>query len=82
MAQCTAKSKRSKERCLKWAVRGKKTCHMHGGRSKGPITSLSRERARLAALRHGGCTTEAMELRREAMTFIRQSKDFLEFLDH
>ena len=39
MSQCTAKSKRSGKQCLKWAVRGRTTCHMHGGTAKGPITN-------------------------------------------
>jgi hypothetical protein len=31
MSQCTAKSKRSGERCRAKAVRGRRTCRMHGG---------------------------------------------------
>lgn len=53
MSQCTAKSKRSGNQCLKWAVRGRTTCHMHGGTSKGPVTKSGRERSRKAAFRHG-----------------------------
>ncbi len=32
--QCTAKSKRSKKRCRRHAVRGKEVCMMHGGKSR------------------------------------------------
>ncbi len=77
MAQCIAKSKRSKERCLKWAVRGRNTCHMHGGTSRGPRTKIGKDRAHQAALRHGGHTQEARALQRAAMDLIRQSKDIL-----
>ena len=77
MAQCAAKSKRSKKRCLKWAVRGRATCHMHGGTSRGPKTKLGKEYARRAALRHGEHTQEARALYREVMDLIRQSKDLL-----
>ncbi len=36
MAQCTAKSKRSGERCKCYAMKGKTVCRIHGGRSTGP----------------------------------------------
>ena len=77
MSQCTAKSKRSKKQCLKWAVRGRATCHMHGGKSKGPVTKTGKENSRQAALRHGGCTREALNLQKEVMSLIRKSKSFL-----
>jgi len=77
MAQCTAKSKRSKQRCRKWAMRGKTVCHIHGGKSKGAKTKAGKERSRQAALRHGGYTKEAKALRKEAMDLIRQTKDLL-----
>jgi len=81
MSQCTAKSKRSGKQCLKWAVRGRATCHMHGGTTKGPITKAGKERSRQAALRHGGHTKQAKDHHREMMAIIRQSKNFLQSLD-
>lgn len=33
MAQCTAKSKRSGVRCKRYAMKGKKVCAMHGGKT-------------------------------------------------
>lgn len=60
MSQCTAKSKRSGCQCLKWAVREKRTCHMHGGTSRGPMTREGRERSRMAGMKHGQYTKEAM----------------------
>ena len=80
MSQCTVKSKRSGKQCLKWAVRGRITCHMHGGTSKGPITKLGRERSRKAAFRHGGYTKEAKIYHREIRALIRESKGFLQWL--
>jgi len=50
---------------------------MHGGTSKGPKTKAGKKRSHQAALRHGGCTKEALALHREAMTLIRKSKYFL-----
>ena len=81
MAQCKATSKRSQKQCLKWAVRGRTTCHMHGGTSHGPITSEGKEKARLAAYRNGGHTKQVKESHREAMALIRQSKDLLGSFD-
>lgn len=81
MSQCTAKSKRSGKQCLKWAVRGRITCHMHGGTSKGPVTKAGKEGSRRAALRHGGHTKHAKAHHREVMALIRQSKDNLQFLN-
>lgn len=77
MAQCKAKSKRSKQRCLKWAMRGKDVCHFHGGKSKGAKTREGKERSKNAALRHGGFTKESKAMRKNAMDLIRKSKDIL-----
>lgn len=77
MSQCTAKSKRSGKRCLKWAIRGRNTCHMHGGKGNGPLTKKGKERARKAAFRHGAYTKEAKKLHQDAMDLIRKSKDII-----
>jgi len=79
MPQCKAQSKRSKKQCLKWAVRGRSTCHMHGGTANGPKTPQGRKLSRQAAFKHGGCTKEALAFHKEAMTLIRESKNFLKF---
>jgi len=77
MSRCTAKSKRSKERCQRWALWGKTICHMHGGRSTGPKTKAGKERARKAVLKQGKYTKETQAQNREVRDLIRQSKDFL-----
>lgn len=59
MSQCIAKSKRSGKQCLKWTVRGRGTCHMYGGTSKGPITKDGKEHSCKAALWHGAHTKRA-----------------------
>ena len=79
MGKCTAKSKRSKKQCQKWAVRGRSTCHMHGGKSKGPVTKMGKEQSRQAALRHGGYTKESLSVRKEAASLIQYSKNILNF---
>jgi len=80
VSQCTGKSKRSGKRCLKWAIRGQKTCRMHGGMSTGPRTKAGKENSRGAALKHGGCTKEALETNRRCRDLIRQSKDLIQSL--
>ena len=47
MAQCTAMSKQSGERCKRHAVPGKKVCCIHGGKSTGPSKGSKN------ALKHG-----------------------------
>lgn len=39
MAQCTAKSKQSGERCKKDAIPGRNVCHIHGGKSLAGVSS-------------------------------------------
>lgn len=50
---------------------------MHGGTSRGPKTKAGKEHSRQAALRHGGCTKEALSVHKEAMALVRQSKGLL-----
>lgn len=77
MGQCTAISKRSKQRCLNWAIRKRTTCRMHGGRSKGPVTLAGKGKSRQAALKHGGCTKEAIRRHKEVMKWIKECKNIL-----
>ena len=51
MAQCTAKSKRSGERCKNPACKGRKTCRMHGGTNPGAPKGSKN------ALKHGAYET-------------------------
>lgn len=77
MGRCIAKSKRSKNRCLKWAVIGRTTCHMHGGTSLGPKSKAGKMKSRLAALKHGSYTKQAIRNEKECRELIRLSKDRL-----
>ncbi len=79
--QCKARSKRSKKQCLKWAVRGRTTCHMHGGKSKGPKTKEGKMRARQAAYKHGLNTQEALKQHLEIKSLIRQSKNLIQMIE-
>jgi len=55
----TAKSKRSKIQCGAPALKGKRVCKTHGGRSTGPKTEVGRQRCSDAKTDHGRETREA-----------------------
>ena len=55
-SRCQALSKRTKQQCKAPAVRDKRCCASHGGKSAGPLTKAGRERCGLAKKVHGGET--------------------------
>ena len=57
--QCQATSKRSRQRCKAPAMKGKKVCKTHGGRSTGAKTIVGRQRCAEAKTIHGRETREA-----------------------
>jgi len=63
--QCSAKSKRTKQRCNSPAIRGKKCCAKHGGLSTGPKTTTGRLRCAEAKTIHGMDTRKIRQKRRE-----------------
>ena len=56
---CQAKSKRTKLQCGAPALKGKRVCKTHGGRSTGPKTEAGRQRCAEAKTIHGRETREA-----------------------
>ena len=57
--RCQAKSKRTKLQCAAPALKGKRVCKTHGGRSTGPRTEVGRQRCAEAKTIHGRETREA-----------------------
>ena len=57
--QCQAMSKRSRQRCKAPALKGKRVCKTHGGRSTGPKTEAGRQRCAEAKTIHRRETREA-----------------------
>ena len=57
--RCQAKSKRTKLQCSAPALKGKRVCKTHGGRSTGPKTEAGRQRCAQAKTIHGRETREA-----------------------
>lgn len=77
MGHCQAMSKRSRQLCKNWAMRGKSTCRFHGGKSTGPKTAVGKKRIQQAHYKHGGRSKEHREKMREIRDLIRKSKNFL-----
>jgi hypothetical protein len=57
--RCQAKSKRTKLQCAAPALKGKRVCKTHGGRSTGPRTEVGRQRCAESKTIHGRETREA-----------------------
>ena len=57
--RCQAKSKRTKLQCAAPALKGKRVCKTHGGRSSGPKTEAGRKRCAEAKTIHGRETRKA-----------------------
>ena len=57
--RCQAKSKRTKLQCAAPALKGKRVCKTHGGRSTGPKTEAGRQRCAETKTIHGRETREA-----------------------
>ncbi len=56
--RCQAKSKRTKLQCAAPAIKGKRVCKTHGGRSTGPKTEAGRQRCAEVKTIHGRETRE------------------------
>ena len=67
--QCSAKSKRSQERCRNPAIKGKTKCRHHGGRSTGSKTAEGKARQIAANIKHGN---ETRAIREERSTKIAE----------
>ncbi len=63
--RCGARTRRGQP-CQAPAIKGKKRCRMHGGRSTGPRTPEGLERSRRARWKHGRYSKAAIEARRTA----------------
>ena len=57
--RCQAKSNRTTLQCAAPALKGKRVCKTHGGRSTGPKTEAGRKRCGADKLVHGRDTREA-----------------------
>lgn len=58
--RCQAKSKQSGKQCKNWALKNKRLCRFHGGRSTGPKTAQGIENIRQTHLKTGKYTLDKL----------------------
>jgi len=64
MPKCQAKAKSTGQRCQNVAVKGKRVCYLHGGKSTGAKTAEGKLRSRYARLQHGDYSAQVKENRK------------------
>ena len=69
--RCQAKSKRSQQQCRSPAIRGKRVCRIHGGRSTGPRTQQGRNLCGAAKTVHGRETRAIRAKRQQALAELK-----------
>jgi uncharacterized Zn finger protein (UPF0148 family) len=70
--RCQASSKRTKQQCRSPAIKGKRVCAIHGGKSTGPKTDAGKQRCAAAKTIHGWETREKRRVRAEALRELRE----------
>ena len=78
--RCSARSKRTKLRCGAPAMRGKKVCRTHGGKSTGPRTEQGKANSAKANLKNGKYTKQAQTEHSEASAQLSQLEDAMYLL--
>jgi hypothetical protein len=74
-SRCQALSRRSKLQCKKPALKGKRVCGFHGGKSTGPKTAEGRQRCAEVKTVHGR-ETRAIRTRRSGdVAYLRNLED-------
>ena len=73
--RCSARSKRTKLRCGAPAMKGKRVCATHGGKSTGPKTEQGK-----ANLKHGKYTKQAQTEHSKASAQLSQLEDAMYLL--
>ena len=69
--RCQAKSKRTKQQCRSPAIRGKRVCRIHGGKSTGPKTEQGRNLCGAARTIHGRESRKIRAKRQQALAELK-----------
>ena len=69
--RCQAKAKHSQRQCRVPAILGKRTCRIHGGFSRGPVTQQGRNRCGAAKTIHGRETRAIRAKRRQKLAELK-----------
>lgn len=79
--KCQAKSKQSGKQCGNFAVRDRRVCHIHGGKTpkhnQGAKSEEGKLRQKMASWKHGIRSKEAIEENRLVRAMIKDSKEWL-----
>ena len=63
MPKCQARAKSTGEKCKNVAVKGKRVCYLHGGKSTGAKTERGKMLSKYARLSHGDYSAQVKENR-------------------
>ncbi len=63
MPKCQARAKSTGKKCKNVAVKGKRVCYLHGGKSTGAKTERGKMLSKYARLRHGDYSAQVKENR-------------------
>lgn len=77
LPRCQAKAKSTGKRCGNPAMKGKRVCWIHGGKSTGPKTAKGLEHSRKANFKTGYYSREAVAERRYMSQLLRESRGLL-----
>ena len=69
--RCQAKSKRTNQQCRSPAIRGKRVCRIHGGKSTGPKTEQGRNLCGAVKTFHGRETRAIRAKRQQALAELK-----------
>ena len=74
-SRCQALSRRSQLQCKKPALKGKRVCGFHGGKSTGPKTAAGKQRIVESKTIHGRETRAIRAQRSRDLAYLRQLED-------
>jgi glucans biosynthesis protein len=75
LPRCSATAKSTGRRCGNPAMKAKKVCYLHGGKSCGA------PKGNKNALKHGYFTFEAIERRKYVRTLLKRSRELIKEID-
>ena len=75
--RCQASSKRTKLQCGRPALKGKRVCNFHGGKSTGQKTEAGKERSRQAHIKSGEYTNEYKQNQNRALLNLAYIHDLM-----